>query len=109
LGNFKARIEDATAQQLGKTNLDKYDFLVFCVPDGSMFGAGGKTNWASFGYTGSQSAWFQRGFCSVLTANMHEMGHVMGFGHSNKNGIRQDKSGVMGTSILDTTVAQNTA
>jgi len=101
LGDCKARIEDATARRLGKTNLDEYDFLMFCVPDGSMFGAGGKTTWAAFGYTGSQSAWFQRGFCSVLTTNQHELGHVMGFGHSNEGGVRQDKSGVLGTSILD--------
>jgi hypothetical protein len=43
---------------------------------------------------------FQRGFCGIMTTNMHELGHLMGFGHSNEeNTIREDKSGALGRSV----------
>jgi hypothetical protein len=35
-----------------------------------------------------------------MTTNMHELGHLMGFGHSNEdNTIRQDISGALGYSV----------
>jgi hypothetical protein len=64
-----------------------------------MFGEGGKTTWAAFAYTGDRTAFFQKGYCGVMTTNMHELGHLMDFGHSNENGIREDKSGALGRSI----------
>jgi predicted acyltransferase len=36
----------------------------------------------------------------VLTTNMHETGHNLGFGHSSENMIRGDKSGSMGSSLF---------
>ncbi len=65
-----------------------------------MFGEGGKTTWAAFAYTGDRTAFFQRGYCGVMTTNMHELGHLMDFGHSNEeNTIREDKSGALGRSV----------
>ena len=100
LGSCATEIERQTEIQLGE-QLTNYDFVMFCVPDGSRFGSNGSTNWAAFAYIGSRTAYFQRGFCSVMTTNQHELGHLMGFGHSNEgNGVREDKSGAMGKSIF---------
>jgi hypothetical protein len=106
LGDCQDQIIAATESQLGISSgsLDSsnppYDFVMFCMPDGSMFGDGGKTSWAAFAYTGDRTAFFQRGFCGIMTTNMHELGHLMGFGHSNdENTIREDKSGALGRSV----------
>jgi hypothetical protein len=48
-----------------------------------------------------QIQFYQRGLCGILTTNMHEVGHNLGFGHSNENNtIRQDRSGSMGNSLI---------
>jgi hypothetical protein len=106
LGDCQDQIIAATERQLGirTGSLDSsnppYDFVMFCMPDGSMFGEGGKTTWAAFAYTGDRTAFFQKGYCGVMSTAMHELGHLMGFGHSNEGGsVRQDKSGVLGSSI----------
>jgi hypothetical protein len=105
LGDCQDQIIAATELQLGISpgSLDSsnppYDFVMFCIPDGTMFGENGKTTWAAFAYTGDRTAFFQKGFCGGMTTNMHELGHLMGFGHSNENGIREDKSGALGRSI----------
>jgi hypothetical protein len=49
----------------------------------------------------SQIQFYHRGLCGVLTTNMHETGHNLGFGHSSENNmIRGDKSGSMGNSLF---------
>lgn len=99
VGDCQAVIVNATETTLGQS-LDAFDFVMFCVPTGSKFGRSGKTDWSAFAYAGQRTAWFQRGFCGVLTTNMHELGHLMGFGHSNENNnIREDKSGALGRSV----------
>jgi hypothetical protein len=106
LGDCQDQIIAATERQLGISagSLDSsnppYDFVMFCMPDGTMFGEGGKTTWAAFAYTGDRTAFFQKGYCGVMTTNMHELGHLMNFGHSNEeNTIREDKSGALGRSV----------
>jgi hypothetical protein len=106
LGDCQDQIIAATERQLGirSGSLDSsnspYDFVMFCMPDGSMFGEGGISTWAAFAYTGARTAFFQRGFCGIMPTNMHELGHLMGFGHSNEeNSIREDMSGALGRSI----------
>jgi hypothetical protein len=105
LGDCQNQIIAATELQLGIAagSLDSsdppHDFVMFCMPDGTMFEENGKTTWAAFAYTGDRTAFFQKGYCGVMSTSMHELGHVMGFGHSNENGVRGDKSGVLGTSI----------
>jgi hypothetical protein len=106
LGDCQQQIIAATESQLDirSGSLDSsnppYDFVMFCMPNGSMFGNGGKTTWAAFAYTGDRTAFFQKGYCGIMTTNMHELGHLMGFGHSNEdNTIRQDISGALGYSV----------
>jgi hypothetical protein len=91
-------------QQLGTGSLDSsnspYDSVMFCMPDGTMFGEGGRTTWAAFAYTGDRAAFFQKGYYGVMSTTMHELGHLMGFGHSIEGtSICQDKPGVLGSSI----------
>jgi hypothetical protein len=106
LGDCQDQIIAATELQLGirPGSLDSsnppYDFVMFCMPDGTMFGEGGRTTWAAFAYTGDRTAFFQKGYCGVMTTDMHELGHLMDFGHSNEdNSIREDKSGALGRSV----------
>jgi hypothetical protein len=106
LGDCQQTIIAATERKLGLSpgSLDSsnppYDFVMFCMPDGTMFGENGRTTWAAFAYTGDRTAFFQNGYCGVMTTNMHELGHLMDFGHSNEgNTIREDKSGALGRSI----------
>jgi hypothetical protein len=73
---------------------------MFCMPDGTMFGEGGKTIWTAFAYIGDRTAFFQKGYCGVRSTAMHELGYLMGFGHFKEgDSVRQDKSGVLGSSI----------
>jgi hypothetical protein len=44
-----------------------------------------------FAYTGDRTAFFQKGYCGIMTTNMHELGHLMGFGHSMRG--QHDPSG----------------
>jgi hypothetical protein len=104
LGDCQEEILAATELQLGISpgSLDSsnppYDFVMFCMPDGSMFG--NRTDWAAFAYTGDRTAFFQNGNCGFMTTGMHELGHLMDFGHSNEeNAIREDKSGALGRSV----------
>jgi hypothetical protein len=68
------------------------------MPEGTMYGENGKTTWAAFAYT-DRTAFSQKGYCGGMTTNMHELGHLMNFGHCNENGIREDKSGALGRSV----------
>jgi hypothetical protein len=100
LGDCQQTIIAATERTLGLSpgRLDSddppYDFVMSCMPYGTMFGENGETTWAAFANTGDRTAFFQNGYCGVMTTNMHELGHLMDFGHSN-----EDKSGALGRSV----------
>jgi hypothetical protein len=107
LGDCQDEIIAATERQLGirTGSLDSsnphYDFVMFCMPDGTMFGGDGRTIWVTFACTGDQTAFFQKGYCGVMSTAMHELDHLMDFGHSNEgDSICQDKLGVLGSSIV---------
>jgi hypothetical protein len=66
LGDCQDQIIAVTERQLGigSGSLDSsnppYDFVMFCMPDGTMFGDGGKTTWAAFAYTGDWTTFLQK-------------------------------------------------
>jgi hypothetical protein len=66
LGDCQYQVIAATERQLniGTGSLDSsnspYDFVMFCMPDGTMFGEGGRTTWSAFAYTGEQTAFSRK-------------------------------------------------
>ena len=65
------------------------DKVLFCLPPGtgSWVGSAGLNHWRSQ---------YNAGWCTSLTATMHELGHQIGLLHSNENFIKyDDKTGYM--------------
>jgi hypothetical protein len=59
------------------------DFVMFCMPDGSMFGTAAEPPGPPLLIlvTGLP---FSRKATGIMTTNMHELGHLMDFGHSTR-------------------------
>jgi Gametolysin peptidase M11 len=76
-GDCYEDVMTATVAALGRPLTD-YDMLMFCLPNGILFG--GRSNWAAFAFTGFQYSFFTNGYCSIMSTVGHELGHLMGFG-----------------------------
>jgi hypothetical protein len=80
-------------------SIDSYGFVMYCLPNGSVYN--GSTSWTAFAFIGGQQGFFQNGSCSILTTVAHEMGHMQGYGHANRNGEETgDRSSMMGRSLV---------
>jgi Gametolysin peptidase M11 len=96
-GVCQRQIIAATEEALGQS-VSSYDFVMFCVPDGVLFRD--SSEWTAFAYSGDNRSFFRSGFCSSLTVTAHELGHLMGFKHSNVGTNRyDDETSVMGGSL----------
>lgn len=73
------------------------DKVLFCQPPGTG-------NWLAVAPVGSWKLNFNAGWCTSLSATMHEMGHAIGLRHSGIEGASYgDKSGYMGYGSKDAT------
>merc|ERR1712194_494926 len=69
----------------------QYDLVMMCLPRTSSF--------VAYAYINSWLSVYNDYWCQRVSAQMHEIGHNLGFGHSNENGQSyKDQSGMMGYS-----------
>uniref|UniRef100_A0A7S1B5D5 Peptidase M11 gametolysin domain-containing protein n=1 Tax=Corethron hystrix TaxID=216773 RepID=A0A7S1B5D5_9STRA len=78
-------------RRLGSSYL-KYDHLAFCMPPGMGL-------WLAYGYVPGTLTVYNDEWCGRVSAQMHEVGHNLGFDHSGTvRGEYDDTSGMMGYS-----------
>jgi len=82
----------ATHAALGGNMSDVADNIIFCHPPGSV------GDWLAYAYLNGQISAFNDKSCGYISATMHEVGHNLGFRHSNQNGEYADETGYMGNS-----------
>jgi len=71
---------------------NKYDLVMFCMPEGSG-------DWVAHAYINRWDSFYNNNWCRSVSAQMHEIGHNMGLGHSGKeDNPYGDKSSMMGSS-----------
>jgi hypothetical protein len=72
------------------------DYVMYTMPPGT------KGGWLAYAYINSWISVYNDKWIKSLSANMHEIGHNLGLGHSNENGVSYgDQSGYMGYSYKD--------
>ena len=81
----------AATDQLGDLNDPMFDLVMFCFPPGSPF--------VAFAYPNSKYSFYNDQWCGYVSAQMHEIGHNLGLGHSGEVGadVYGDTTGMMGS------------
>jgi len=88
---MKNAITSKINQVFGKAPNQIADYVMYCLPDNTMSGI-------AYAYINSWLSIYSDQWCNYLSAQMHEVGHNLGYGHSNENGGYQDQTGTMGYS-----------
>lgn len=85
-------IQNAVTEIIGGKP-DFADHVMYCLPPGTS------GRWIAYAYTDSWLTVYNNNWCKYLSAQMHEIGHNLGLGHANENGIvYSDQTGYMGYS-----------
>ena len=80
------------AEHFGIFNLqDEFEHVMMCIPPGT------KDNWIAYGFIDSWLTVYNDRWCSMVSAQMHELGHNLNLAHSGviNKGQYDDKSGMM--------------
>ena len=73
---------------------EKFDLVVFCQPPGSSGG------WVAYAFGNHWASFYNDFYCQRVSAQMHEVGHNLGLGHSGMGGDKYgDISSMMGYSF----------
>merc|ERR1711971_566717 len=67
------------------------DHVMYCLPPSTMGGI-------AYAYINSWLSVYSDQWCNYLSAQVHEVGHNLGYGHSNEVGTYKDQTGMMGYS-----------
>jgi len=70
------------------------DHVMYCLPEDAM-------DRIAYGFFDSWLTVYKNKWCSYVSAQMHELGHNFGLGHSNELGEYNDRSGIMGWSYSE--------
>lgn len=79
-------------KDLGESIENVLDNVMICHPPGT------KGNWAAYAFKNNPISVYNDLWCGYISATMHEVGHNIGFLHSNEDGPYGDISGYMGPS-----------
>mmetsp|Transcript_10951 Transcript_10951/g.18152 ORF Transcript_10951/g.18152 Transcript_10951/m.18152 type:complete len:732 (-) Transcript_10951:95-2290(-) len=82
----------ATQNALGTKLADVVDNVIICHPPGSLGG------WVAYAFPNNVVSVYNDKWCGYVSSTMHEVGHNLGFLHSNQRGEYNDKTGYMGFS-----------
>lgn len=75
-----------------KISNGELDYVMLCVPPNT---AG---SWVAYAYINSYISVYNNQWCSMVSAQMHEIGHNLGLAHSGETSSYDDQSGLMGYS-----------
>jgi len=83
----------AANEQLGDLNDPMFGLVMFCFPPGR--------NFVAFAYPNSKYSFYNNQWCGYVSAQMHEVGHNLGLGHSGEvgGGDYGDLTGMMGGAV----------
>ena len=85
----RGAVEAQARKEYGNISSD-YDLVMICLPPGTG-------NWLAYAYVNSWLSVCNNNWCRSVSVQMHEIGHNIGFGHSNKDGrAYRDQSCIMG-------------
>eukprot|EP00557_Chaetoceros_sp_GSL56_P002202 CAMPEP_0176500276 /NCGR_PEP_ID=MMETSP0200_2-20121128/13434_1 /TAXON_ID=947934 /ORGANISM="Chaetoceros sp., Strain GSL56" /LENGTH=640 /DNA_ID=CAMNT_0017898871 /DNA_START=1953 /DNA_END=3875 /DNA_ORIENTATION=+ len=70
------------------------DHVMYCLPPNTF-------NGVAYAFINSWNSVYNDRWCTMLSAQMHEIGHNLNLGHSNEIGAYQDQSGMMGFSYFE--------
>ena len=78
---------------LGDLNDPMFGLVMFCIPPGG--------NFVAFAYPNSKYSFYNNEWCGYVSAQMHEVGHNLGLGHSGEvgQGDYGDQTGTMGGAV----------
>jgi len=88
---MKNAITSKITEVFGKAPNQIADYTMYCLPPNTMSGV-------AYAYINSWLSIYSDQWCNYLSAQVHEVGHNLGYGHSNENGGYKDQTGMMGYS-----------
>jgi len=87
---LREKAEAKATEEYGNLE-NQYDLVMMCLPRTG--------NYVAYAYINGWLSVYNDDWCQQVSAQMHEIGHNLGFGHSNKNGVGYaDRTGMMGYS-----------
>mmetsp|Transcript_22689 Transcript_22689/g.47797 ORF Transcript_22689/g.47797 Transcript_22689/m.47797 type:complete len:760 (-) Transcript_22689:153-2432(-) len=94
-GAMRNAITAEINSQFGVTNpTELADYFMYCLPPNTL-------NGVAYAFINSWQSVYNDFWCNRPSAQMHEIGHNFGFGHSGENAEYDDQSGMMGFSYDD--------
>jgi hypothetical protein len=69
------------------------DHVMYCLPPNTMDGV-------AYAYINSWNSVYNDKWCTMLSAQMHEIGHNLNLGHSNEIGAYEDQSGMVSSYMM---------
>ena len=86
---MRNQITVALNEQFGVTSPTQLaDHVMYCLPPGSFGGV-------AYAFINSWMSVYNNAWCTYPSAQMHELGHNFGLGHSNEGGAYKDQSGMV--------------
>eukprot|EP00545_Synedropsis_sp_CCMP1620_P004829 CAMPEP_0119002810 /NCGR_PEP_ID=MMETSP1176-20130426/143_1 /TAXON_ID=265551 /ORGANISM="Synedropsis recta cf, Strain CCMP1620" /LENGTH=783 /DNA_ID=CAMNT_0006954337 /DNA_START=114 /DNA_END=2465 /DNA_ORIENTATION=+ len=90
-------ITNKLVEQFGSNLKSTYTHVVYAVPRGTTFGAGGSNSWLAFAYMNHYLSVYNDNNIIYISNQVHETGHNLGLTHSSHGGVTYgDQSGTMG-------------
>lgn len=95
--DFERSVTSALITKYGSSLRNTYDHVVYAVPRGTQFGAGGSDRWLAYAYMNSYLSVYNDDNIAYISNQVHETGHNLGLMHSNHGAVKYgDQSGTMG-------------
>ena len=93
-GTVRNAMLDAAEAALGVSNLrNQADYVALCMPGGTS------GSWIAYAYVNSWLSVYNNNWCGYVSAQMHEVGHNLNFGHSGESSTYDDQSGELSQQI----------
>lgn len=90
-------VTKAIVAKFGSSLGSSYDHIVYALPRGTTYNAGGSNGWLAFAYVNHYLAVYNDDNIMYISNEVHETGHNLGLQHSAQGAVEYgDQSGTMG-------------